>query len=121
MSYKESELQFDFDHWATIARDDPDRFELMREALLEEMIQQSPDNIRQRMEGLQWKINQVRNRSANPMTSCLRISRMMWDSVLGEQGLLTALETPEKILRPLAGEGIDKVVQLKPGNGGDPN
>ena len=31
----------------------------------------------------------------------MRISQMMWNSLLGGQGLLTALEAPEKILKPV--------------------
>gem|GEM_PF-2842594 len=50
------------------------------------------------------------------MGSCLRVSRMMWNSLLGGQGLLTALETQEKILKPIHGSS-ENVVQLnKPGD-----
>ena len=90
---------FDFDLWSRIAEEDPKRFEEMRADLLEQMIEQSPDSMKQRMQGLQWRVEQVRIQSANPMAACLRISKMMWNSLLGEQGLLTALATPEKILR----------------------
>ena len=99
-------LSFDFDRWSSIADEDPERFEEMRAALLEQMIEQSPDSMKQRMQGLQWRIDQIRNQSANPMAACLSISKMMWNSLLGEQGLLTALETPEKILRK--GDETDK-------------
>jgi len=41
---------------------------------------------------------------------------MMWNSLLGGQGLLTALETQEKILKPIHGSS-ENVVQLnKPGD-----
>lgn len=103
---------FDFDRWSRIAEQDPERFEEMRTALLEQMIEQSPDSMKLRMQGLQWRIEQVRNQSANPMAACLRISKMMWNSLLGEQGLLTALETPEKILRINDDENDNKVVPL---------
>lgn len=113
MEEKQPIIQFDFDHWSSVAKENPEKFEAMREALLEQMIEQSPDNIRRRMEGLQWRIDQVRNRSDTPMAACLRISKMMWNSVLGEHGLLTALETPEKILKPMTKDSGEKIIALK--------
>ncbi|MFQ5659242.1 MAG: DUF3135 domain-containing protein [Gammaproteobacteria bacterium] len=112
MREKHNTREFDFDHWSSVARENPDRFESMRAALLEQMIEQSPEDIKRRMLGLQWRIDQVRNRSANPLAACLRISRMMWNSVLGDHGLLTALETPEKILRAGKLDREHKVVHL---------
>ena len=113
MQDKDKLQQFEFDHWSSVAREDPARFESMREALLEDMIQQTPEKLRPRIEGLQWRIDQIRNLSSNPMSSCLRISKMMWESVIGDHGLITALETPEKILRPPREDSENKVVQLK--------
>jgi len=105
-------LQFDFDYWSTIAKEDPERFEAMRIAMVEQLIQQSPDKIKQRMTGLQWRIDQVRNRATNPMAACLLISKMMWDSVLGDHGLLTALKTPEKLLKPITHPHSSNVVPM---------
>ncbi len=113
-------LQFDFDYWSAVAKENPERFEAMRIALVEQIIQQSPDKIKQRMEGLQWRIDQVRNRSANPMAACLHISKMMWDSVLGEYGLLTALETQEKILKPITHPDSSNVIHLNKIEKSDP-
>ena len=109
---KDKTLQFDFDYWSTVAKEDPERFEAMRSAMVEQLIQQSPDEIKQRMAGLQWRIDQVRNRSVNPMAACLLISKMMWDSVLGDHGLLTALRTPEKILKPFTHPDNSNVIPL---------
>lgn len=114
MPGKDTVLQFDFDHWASIAKENPELFESMRTQLLEQMIQRSPEQIKQRMEGLQWRIDQVRNRSSNPLSSCLRISKMMWNSVLGEHGLLTALETPEKIINTRSSTDDNKIIYLNP-------
>ncbi|MFT5394962.1 MAG: hypothetical protein ACI85N_000141 [Gammaproteobacteria bacterium] len=44
------------------------------------------------MQGLQWQIDQVRATSANPMASCLKISQMMWDTTIGENGLVDHLQ-----------------------------
>lgn len=112
MPVKDTDLQFNFDHWASVAKENPERFENMRAQLLEQVIQQSPEHIRQRLEGLQWRIDQVRNLSSTPLSACLRISKMMWDSVVGEHGLLTALETPEKIINPRTASDRNKVINL---------
>ena len=112
MEEKQQIMSFDFNQWSSIARENPEKFEAMREALLGQMIEQSPASIKRRMEGLQWQIDHIRNQSANPMAACLRISKMMWNSVLGEHGLLTALETPEKIIKHGFQDVDNKVIQL---------
>ena len=84
----------------------------MRQECLEELIEQAPDHCKQRMRGLQWRIDQTRARSANPMAACLNISQMMWESITGEGGLLEALEQPDKLLRPKIGMGQNNVIKL---------
>ncbi len=85
-------VDFDFDEWAKLARDNPEAYEDKRRKMLEEVIKSTSPEIKRRMQGLQWKIDQIRSTSANPMASCLKISQMMWDSVLGEEGLLENME-----------------------------
>ena len=87
-----SDSQFDFDMWARMARDDPDAFEDLRKRMIEEVIESASPEIRRRMQGLQWKIDQLRSTSSNPMACCLKISQMMWDSVLGDDGLLENMQ-----------------------------
>ncbi len=100
MQTKSNCESFDFEYWSALAKNNPEAFESMRQKCLDELIAQAPVRARRRMEGLQWQIDLVRERSASPMAACLRISQMMWDSVTGENGLLEALESPEKLLRP---------------------
>lgn len=120
MEQKQKLLSFDFDRWSSMAKQDPERFEQMREQLLGQMIEQSPDSIKHRMQGLQWQIDQIRNQSPTPMASCLKISTMMWNSLLGERGLLTALETPDRILNQGMEADENKVVHLNsPDNPGE--
>ncbi len=59
MKNDKKEGDFDFDQWATIARQDPEQFERMRQQLINEVIAQSPEHLKQRMEGLQWQIDQI--------------------------------------------------------------
>ena len=84
--------EIDFDELARLARENPDGFEATRKRMIQEVIDNASPEIKHRMEGLQWQIDQVRKTSSNPMASCLKISEMMWDSVLGEDGLLESMQ-----------------------------
>lgn len=83
---------FAFDHWASLARHDPRAFEAARRELLQSLIESAPLTQRRRLAGLQWQIDRERERSDNPMASCIKVSSMMWDKVLGEGGLVDNLE-----------------------------
>jgi len=82
----------DFDRWASLAKTDPEAFERKRAEVIETMIQRMPAQKQQRMRCLQWKIDQVRDRASNPLAACIKISEMMWDSLVGPGGLREALE-----------------------------
>lgn len=77
----------DFDSWARLAKDDPESFEATRRAAIEGLIQSFPDESRERMRRLQWRIDQERRMAKSPMGACIRLSRMMWRQLLGEGGL----------------------------------
>ena len=82
------DIEFDFDKWARLAQEDPVAYENMRKKMIQNVIGSASPEVKRRMEGIQWQIDQVRTSSANPMSSCLKISKMMWDNVTGEGGLL---------------------------------
>lgn len=104
MAYMQnSDTNFNFDEWAKIAKEDPDAFEDMRKKMIQDVIEATSPEVKKRMQGLQWKIDNIRSTSPNPMASCLKISQMMWDNVLGEDGLLEnmrKLNDPEQISKP---------------------
>jgi len=109
--------QFDFNTWVAMARNNPSQFEAMRKQLIEQTIQQSNPEYRQRMEGLQWQIDQIRSTSSNPLSSCIKLSRMMWDTVLGENGLLENMETltrSDPIQRRSNQQQSAEIIQMKP-------
>ena len=83
---------FDFDDWSQLAKADPSAFEARRLALIEEFLLQFPQPDQQRLRGLQFRIDMVRRRARTPMGACLKISSMMWESLLGSHGLKTALD-----------------------------
>lgn len=77
----------DFTAWSRIAQEDPDAFEAMRLAAIEDFLQTVPPESRERLRRLQWRIDQERRLAHSPMGACIRLSRMMWQQVLGEGGL----------------------------------
>jgi hypothetical protein len=83
---------FDFDEWAALAQSDPQAFESRRLALIEDYLGQFPSPEQRRLRGLQFRIDMERRRARTPMAACLRLSAMMWDSLLGAHGLKQALD-----------------------------
>lgn len=70
----------DFETWMTLAKEDPDRFEALRLATIDDFISQVPEGKRLHLRRLQWRIDQVRDRARTPLAACVALSRMMWDS-----------------------------------------
>jgi len=92
------ELHIDFDEWSQLAQDNPEAFEQRRLAVIASTIASAPHCRRQRLQGLQWRIDQTRRRASSPMGACVAISRMMMDAVYGDNGLrdsLTSLTNDE--------------------------
>jgi hypothetical protein len=85
-------FNIDFDEWSSLAKTDPSAFEARRQALIEEFLRQFPPPDQRRLRGLQFRIDMERRRARTPMAACLRLSSMMWDSLLGSHGLKQALE-----------------------------
>jgi len=84
--------QVDFDSWSELAKSDPGAFEARRAEVIEQIIQGMPAHKQQRMRCLQWRIDQVRAQAGNPLSACIKLSEMMWDSLAGPGGLCEALE-----------------------------
>jgi hypothetical protein len=82
----------DFDSWSELAKSDPEAFEARRAEVIEQIIQGMPAHKQQRMRCLQWRIDQVRAQAGNPLSACIKLSKMMWDSLAGPGGLREALE-----------------------------
>ena len=81
----------EFNQWVEMAEKDPELFEKLRQSAINDVIESAPTEHRQRLRCLQWRIDQERRRSKNPLGACVRISRMMWESVAGRGGLLENL------------------------------
>ena len=87
MAFHQPLQRFDFDRWATLARDDPEAFEAARRARLEALIACAAPTRRARLRGLQFRVDMERRRASNPLAACIRIQALMWDSLLGPDGL----------------------------------
>ncbi len=105
--------ELDFDAAMELARTDPDAFEQYRQDVIEALIARAPERNRQHLRRLQWRIEQERKRASSPMSACVKLYRMMWESFAGECGLIDTLQNTRnsahsmESLRPRA-----KVVSL---------
>jgi hypothetical protein len=72
----------DHDFLSRLARDDPESFERLRTNLIEQLIDRAPDRIRNRLAGLQFRVDQVRRLARTPLGATIKVSSMMWSSFL---------------------------------------
>lgn len=91
MSGKATHPLPDFDDLLSLAQQSPDEFEDKRKKVIEEAIARAPEARQERLRALQWRIEQVRERSANPLAACISLSNMMWDAFSGSHGLVETL------------------------------
>lgn len=87
----------DFDHWAALARQDPELFETERSRVIETAIRRAPADKQPRLRCLQWKLDQIRKTSSTPMVASLLMNRLLWESVAGKNGLVDQLN---RVLAP---------------------
>ncbi|MEE9422821.1 MAG: DUF3135 domain-containing protein [Gammaproteobacteria bacterium] len=91
--------KIDFDEWVSLARSDPEKFEVRRREIIESAIANNPPERQQRLRCLQWKIDQIRDRSPTPISAAVKISNMMWDSLTGPGGLKDSLSQVQQPTR----------------------
>lgn len=92
----------DWEQWVKLYRENPEEFERERLAAIEELIMSQPVFIRHRSRQLQWRIDAVRRRAPNSLSSCIRVYDMMIESVYGPGGLLEVINGSgsEPLARP---------------------
>ncbi len=103
-------IDFDFDQWMKLAERDPEAFEKKRRDITQAAIKQAPEKMHQRLEGLQWRIDSEIKLAVNPMDGCLKVYRMMMDSVYKPGGLLDALTMTDSVNKS---DNSKNVIQLK--------
>jgi len=79
--------ELNFETWMSLWQESPEAFESLRTKRIETFINSVPEPHRDRLRCLQWKIDRVRERAANPLAATIAISEMMWQSFneLGER------------------------------------
>ena len=96
---KKKQSEFDFDYWMELAEKDPAEFEQQRHSLIQTTIQEAPEEMQKRLNGLQWQIDSEIKLAKNSMDACLRIYQKMMDSVYETGGLLDALTMSDDRVR----------------------
>lgn len=84
--------RFDFDKWKTLHETDPQKFEATRRLYMEKVIEAASARNKRRMRGLVFQVDAIRERSNNPIKSCVDITSMMWDSFYQLHNLLNQFE-----------------------------
>ncbi len=64
-----------------LSEKDPEAIEKIRREATEALINRAPEVYQRRLRGLQFQIDMEVRRSKSPMESCLRVSKMMHDSM----------------------------------------
>ncbi len=82
---------FNFDYWVNLASNDPVNFQVQKNAAIDSLINESPEHLRHRLRGLQWRIDIEVKRSKNSLDSCVRIQKMMMDIIYAPGGLVESL------------------------------
>ncbi len=107
--------KFDFDEWHELSIRSPEEFEIKRQQLCQQIIDDAPAKSQKRLKGLLFQINMQRQKSPNPMDSCIQLSNMMWDSfydLFDEVKKISATQT--KLQKPLSpADNSRKVTKLK--------
>jgi len=62
--------EFDFEHWAYMAANDPERFERERQALLDNVINTAPEAHRARLRAVQNRVELMRQKYDGNPTGC---------------------------------------------------
>jgi len=71
----------DFEYWSILASTDPQKFEKLRRDKISAVIDRATSQRQQRLRGLQWKIDKIREQHKNSSTAaCLAISELMWET-----------------------------------------
>lgn len=105
----------DFEEWARLAEQDPEAFEARRREVLAGVIEGAPEPMRRRLEGLQWRVDRIRETAGTPLAACVRINEMMWDSLVGPGGLLEAVQGLQEPGAPRAQRPGAQVLAFEPG------
>ena len=72
-------MEFNIEEWQRLAREDPGEFERRRQEVIQSVIEQAPAEHRERLRGLQFRIDMERRRAKTPLGATVRLQAMMWE------------------------------------------
>lgn len=91
MSDKPQEIStFDVEEWMHLWEIDPQGAEHRRQREIEELIMSAPEEKRQKLRQLQWRIDMERARHDNPMGRCIALYTMLTDHLWSDNGFYVA-------------------------------
>ncbi len=94
-----------FDVLVDLARNDPERLEILRTELTSQVIDAAPNaQQRKRLEGIQFRIDLERQRARSPLAAAIKLSEMMCHSLA---------ELHRSMVTPLAQEQAEKAAGPK--------
>ncbi len=112
MPSKLSPYQLDIANLIDLAENDPEAFENEREAALEAFFTTVKDEDEPRLRSMQWRIDQERQHTHNPMEMCIKMNEMMWNAFSGEKGLVEVLNEPSRFYHDKA-KHPDNLLQFR--------
>jgi len=79
---KDNPFKFDFQFWAKLYADNPAEFEARRSDIIKNMISAVPSERRQRLRGLQFRLDGIRQINKEPESALQQLSQLMWDKFI---------------------------------------
>lgn len=80
-----------FDELLELAQTDPEALEKYRAEQIQSVIDEAPEYLRHRLQGLQFQIDAQRQIHRNPLGACIKLTQMMSDSAHQLQDMLCQL------------------------------
>lgn len=85
-------MEFNFDEWAKLAKDNPEQFEKNHNAMIQEFLDSVEDEDRRRhLIQLQWKLDAIRSTCKTPYQAALKMNSLLMESFLKFNETLCAL------------------------------
>jgi hypothetical protein len=77
-----------FEELMDLALNEPAKLEELRQTWVDETIDRAPESFQRRLRGLQFQIDMEREKASNPVSACVRISKMMHDGLANLQDVI---------------------------------
>jgi hypothetical protein len=109
--------RFNFDEWKELAKADLEGFERRRRQIIEDFIQGAPPEHQHKLRQTQWKADAIIETSKDSLQACIRLSHLMIEGALKEQGLLEKMMELQKRLLDFIEKSLKAGPRGSPGFG----